>query len=152
LDHLIVPFTTLSDPLKGFSFGVGATEFVAAMRDAAGVTDVDTFWFGSTEELPGATWRQTNSTDFSEGDSALAFSWQDVALAPGQIVVRSVTFGTHAIPHATPTPAATASPRASRSPRRTLGPGMETVVPNPYQQRRLLVKGVVFAWAVLIHV
>jgi hypothetical protein len=55
------------------------------------VSDVSTFWFGPDSGIStGEVWSQVEADSFTGGDSAIAFSWQGVAIGPGMQVARSV--------------------------------------------------------------
>jgi hypothetical protein len=68
------------------------------LRNSALVAPVSTFWFGRSSDHWDAIWNQTNLDFVDIIDSALAFSWQEIPLLPGQILTGSVIakFGVHA--------------------------------------------------------
>jgi hypothetical protein len=53
------------------------------------VTDVDTFWFGPYQNWMTSLWSQTGETSVSGVDTAMAMSWTDRLVAPGERLVLS---------------------------------------------------------------
>jgi hypothetical protein len=54
------------------------------------IDDVSTFWFGDVLELAGKAWTQVTEPWFLGEDSAMAFTWQGIALPAGGTLTKSV--------------------------------------------------------------
>lgn len=94
---------------RGFKMYTGSTEngtycqFNFFGKRSVGVTDVDTFWYGyygdrygrfgeNHSEDYGNQYVQVTEPSFS-GDSALAYSWKDRVIGPGETQIYSVVIG-----------------------------------------------------------
>jgi hypothetical protein len=51
---------------------------------------VSTFWYGDFFNRTANGWTQVEEDFFTDGDSAMSFTWQGIALAPGAAVAKSV--------------------------------------------------------------
>jgi hypothetical protein len=68
-------------PANTLSFVTGRSPFV---------TDVSTFWFGALADRRANEWTQVATDSFSGADSAMAFTWQGIAVSGQSWVKRSV--------------------------------------------------------------
>jgi hypothetical protein len=68
----------------GFSMLSDLDEFTFITGGYSLVTDASTFWFGRFSNRSDNIWNQVQELSFAGADSAMAFSWQDIVLLPGQ--------------------------------------------------------------------
>jgi hypothetical protein len=54
------------------------------------VDDVSTYWFGYYYDRDEERFNQVEEDSYSDGDSAIAYTWQAVPIAAGEVVTRSV--------------------------------------------------------------
>ena len=70
----------------------GYAQFNFFGKRSAGVTDVDTFWYGYWSERQANIFNQVTITSYSS-DSGMAYSWQDRVIGPGETQLYSVVIG-----------------------------------------------------------
>jgi len=83
---------------KGFTMTGDGHVFKFLARNTYSVTDVDAYWFGQYQVVESRKWSTSYTFDYSSagdrrGDSAMAYSWQNRTLAPGQSLDLSVLIG-----------------------------------------------------------
>ncbi len=86
------PMTRLNDG-RGFMMYNGSDQFNFFGLNTVGVTNVDTFWFGSLRYLYENYFIQQKETTISGVDSAMAYSWQNKTITPGQARNFSILIG-----------------------------------------------------------
>lgn len=78
---------------RGFKMYSGDNQFNFFGLNTVGVTNVDTFWFGTLGELYFNFFNQQTTGTISGVDSAMAYSWKNKVIAPGQTRNFSVLIG-----------------------------------------------------------
>lgn len=78
---------------RGFKMYSGDNQFNFFGLNTVGVTNVDTFWFGTLRELYSNFFNQQTTGTISGVDSAMAYSWKNKVIAPGQTRNFSVLIG-----------------------------------------------------------
>lgn len=86
------PMSRLDDG-RGFMMFNGTDQFNFFGVNTVGVTNVDSFWFGSLGYLSANYFIQQTATNITDVDSAMSFSWQNKTVAPGQTRNFSVVIG-----------------------------------------------------------
>lgn len=75
---------------RGFYMTDGIYNYRAFLRDTPYVTNVDTYWFGDQYEYEyeyeekNTLWKNREVDIYGDGDSAMAFSWQNRQIGAGQ--------------------------------------------------------------------
>ena len=81
---------------RGIRLYSGNAQFMFIARDSYGVTNTDTYWLGNYQLMSDRVFSHgTNYESYSSrpGDSAIAYSWKNRPIAPGEIQTYSVVFG-----------------------------------------------------------
>ncbi|SHI89583.1 InlB B-repeat-containing protein [Parasporobacterium paucivorans] len=82
------------DDWSGFYMTDGnSAQFNFIGKNAYGVTDVDTYWYGVYWDNYPSTFTQVSSPSLTGTDSGMAFSWKDRIIAPGESMTLSVLMG-----------------------------------------------------------
>lgn len=97
-DNDYAPITNLSGN-RGFTMTDGTKyTFTFLGRNSYGVTDVDTYWFGQFQIREENKWNNSQtyvygSTTERQGDSGMAFSWENRTIQNGEKLIFSVAIG-----------------------------------------------------------
>ncbi len=83
---------------RGFTMEGDGHTFKFLARDTYGVVNVDTYWFGQYQVNYERRWSNSTYFDYAgissrQGDSGMAFSWQNRPVGPGQELDLSVLIG-----------------------------------------------------------
>lgn len=91
------PITQFPDG-SGFYMSDGlSAQFNFIGKNAYGVTDVDTFWFGHYGSVNTEMFNQISDASLTNTDSGMAFSWKDRTVAPGATNKHSILIGIAAV-------------------------------------------------------
>ena len=105
---------------KGFSMSDGTRyTFNFLGRDAYGVTNVDTYWFGAYGQQESNIWNSSNIDKLENTDSAMAFSWKNRTLGPNETQKYSVVIGVGTL-NSPPTITVNSPTKAKYSPNDTI--------------------------------
>ena len=95
-DNDYAPIENLSGN-RGFTMSDGNHIFRFIGRDSYGVTNVDTYWFGTFSDREENKWNASYTYDGSGGnrdlDSGMAYSWKNRSMGPGETQKYSVIIG-----------------------------------------------------------
>ena len=78
---------------RGFTMSDGSHIFRFIGRDSYGVTNVDTYWFGTYNDRQANMWNTSYTYDGSNTDSGMAYSWKNRSIGPGETQKYSVIIG-----------------------------------------------------------
>lgn len=82
---------------RGFTMSDGTHIFRFIGRDSYGVTNVDTYWFGTynhrTENMWNASYTYDGYSGGREMDSGMAYSWKNRSIGPGETQKYSIIIG-----------------------------------------------------------
>jgi hypothetical protein len=78
---------------KGFRMSGDGAQFMFIGRDSYGVTNVDTYWFGTYSSWRNNKYVQSYTYQGSFTDSGMAWSWQNKTIQPGETQKYSVLIG-----------------------------------------------------------
>ena len=95
-DNDYAPIENLSGN-RGFTMSDGNHIFRFIGRDSYGVTDVDTYWFGTYNDREANKWNASYTYDGNGGnrdlDSGMAYSWKNRSIGPGETQKYSAIIG-----------------------------------------------------------
>lgn len=95
-DNDYAPIENLSGN-RGFTMSDGNHVFRFIGRDSYGVTDVDTYWFGTYNDREANKWNASYTYDGNGGnrdlDSGMAYSWKNRSIGPGETQKYSAIIG-----------------------------------------------------------
>ena len=78
---------------RGVTMSDGSHIFRFIGRDSYGVTNVDTYWFGTYSNRQANMWNTSYTYVGSSTDSGMAFSWKNRTIGPGETQKYSVIIG-----------------------------------------------------------
>ncbi len=87
------PITKFADGSGFYMTDGSGAQFNFVGRNAYGVTDVDTYWFGAYGEVDANMFANTSDSSLSGIDSGMAYSWKDRVLAAYETKKFSVLYG-----------------------------------------------------------